>query len=290
MPIQHKYLRPEDIRRLSSYEFAPKALVEGYMAGRHRSRERGSSIEFRDYREYVPGDDPALIDWRVFARTDRHYLRTFEQETNMGCSIFLDSSASMGYGNPTSKIDYASFFAAALSYLVIRNGDRVSLQLFDQNIRQFIAPGSTQRHLNTLLNILERNRPGEQTSLANALTRAYPLLRQRGTLVVLSDFLDDPAAIFQALAPYLHRGFKVHLYAILTPAELELPDRGLTTFVDMENDTRVVAHTATISQRYNQAMADHISALRELASRRQVDFAVARTDAPFYQLFDRLSA
>ena len=113
-----KYLRPEDIRRLASYEFAPKALVEGYLAGRHRSHQRGSSIEFRDYRQYVPGDDPALIDWRVFARTDRHYLRTYEMETNMECHVFLDSSASMAFGEKLTKLEYASFFAAALCYWV----------------------------------------------------------------------------------------------------------------------------------------------------------------------------
>jgi uncharacterized protein (DUF58 family) len=171
-----KYLRPEDIRKLASYEFAPRALVEGYLAGRHRSHARGSSIEFRDYRPFVPGDDPALIDWRVFARTDRHYLRTFEQETNMECHVFLDSSASMGYGAPLTKLDYASFFAAALCYLAIHNTDRVSLQLFDDHVRQFFPPGGTTRHLQNLLVALERNTPGNRTSVAEALRRSFPLL------------------------------------------------------------------------------------------------------------------
>ena len=130
MPV-HRYLRPEDIRKLQTFEFAPKAMVEGYLAGMHRSRQRGSSIEFHEYRQYVPGDDPAAVDWRVYARTDRHYLRTYNLETSMECHIFLDSSASMGFGAAPAKLEYASFFAAALCYLVLINHDRVSLLLFD---------------------------------------------------------------------------------------------------------------------------------------------------------------
>jgi uncharacterized protein (DUF58 family) len=282
------YLRAEDIRRLATYEFAPQALVEGYLAGRHRSLARGSSIEFRDYRPYVVGDDPALVDWRVFARTDRHYLRTYEQETAMECHIFLDSSASMGFGEPLTKLQYASFFAAALCYLVVRHTDRVSLQIFDAGIRQFFPPGSTRQHLHGMLNALEHNRPGGPTRLSEALRRSFPLLRRKGTLVVISDFFDDVGAIFAALSPYLHRGFRLHLFHILAPEEMDLPDRGLLTFLDLETSRRVVAHTDSIRQRYRQAMQEHIAGLRELAVRRQIDYGVAQTDTPYIGLFDRL--
>ena len=284
-----KYLRPEDIRKLATFEFAPRALVEGYLAGRHRSRSRGSSIEFRDYRQYVQGDDPAMIDWRVYARTDRHYLRTYEQETNMECHVFLDSSASMGFGQTISKLDYASFFAAALSCLVVMNTDRVSLPIFDDGIRRYFAPGSTRGHLRNLLHALEDNPPGNQTSLAEALQRSFPLLKRRGTLVVISDFLDDPAAIFAALSSYLHRGFRVHLFHIIDPEELALQRRGLVTFRDMESGQRVGAHTERIREAYRGAMQDHIANLRSLSTRRGVDYGVARTDTHFFQLFDRLT-
>jgi uncharacterized protein (DUF58 family) len=284
-----KYLRPEDLRQLGRFDIAPRALVEGYLAGRHRSLARGSSIEFRDYRPYVPGDDCALIDWRVYARTDRHYLRTFEQETNLECHVFLDSSASMGYGAPVSKLDYASFFAAALCWLVVRGTDRVSLQLFDDRVRQFFPPGGTTRHLHNLLLALERNTPGNRTSLAAALRRSFPLLARRGTLVVISDFFDDPAAIFHALAPYLHRGFRVHLFHMLHPDEYDLPARGLATFVDMEDGRRVIAHVDSIRTPYRAALQDHVNALRQLSTRRQVDYCLTRTDASYYPLFDRLA-
>ncbi len=285
-----KYLKPEDIRRLASYEFAPKALAEGYLAGRHMSRQRGASIEFHDYRAYAPGDDPTLIDWRVYARLDRYYLRTFEQETNLECHIFLDSSGSMGFGEPLTKLEYASFFTAALSYLVQKRTDRVSLTLFDTEVRAFHPPGSTHRHMQALMHALETNTPGKETRVAAALGRCLPLLTRRATLIVVSDFLDDPASIFKALSPYLHRGFRVHLFHVLDPRELELEKHGLQTFEDMETGRRVVAHVESIRAGYRRAIGAHIERLRNLAARRSVDYALARTDTHYFTLFDHLSS
>jgi len=284
-----KFLKPEDIRKLESFEFAPRALVEGYLAGRHKSRARGSSIEFRDFRQYVPGDDRAMIDWRVYARTDRYYLRTYEQETNMDCHVFLDSSASMGFGHKLTKLEYASFFAAALCYLVVRSSDRVSLQIFDENIRNFFPPGSTGLHLHNLMHALESNFPGNKTSVSQALKKSFPLLKRKGTLIVVSDFFDDPAAVFAALSPYLHRGMRIYLFHVLTPEELDLEERGLITFLDMETKQKVVAHTANLRKMYRQAIQDHINGLRELSVRRNIEYVVARTDTHYFKLFDKLT-
>ncbi|MBK1829232.1 DUF58 domain-containing protein [Verrucomicrobiaceae bacterium R5-34] len=287
----YKYIRPEDIRRLSHYEFGVKALVEGYLSGRHRSKDRGASIEFHEYRQYTPGDDLSLIDWRVFARTDRHYLKTFEQETNMECHIFLDSSASMGFqeDGPITKLEYASFFAACLTWLVISKNDRVSMQIFDEQIRQFFEPGSTRRQLHNILTAMENNQPGNKTSLAEALKRAAPLIKRKGTLVVLSDFFDEPEEIFKALNPYLHRGFRVHLFHVLDPAELNLPDRGLSRFMDLETDDKVVVHTQTLRDAWKKEMRDHTQLLRKLAAGRQVDYALTTTTESWFKLFDRLA-
>lgn len=287
----YKFIRPEDVRRLANYEFGVKALVEGFLSGRHRSKERGASIEFAEYRQYVPGDDLALVDWRVFARTDRHYLKTFEQETNMECHIFLDSSASMGFQDegPLTKLEYASFFAACLSWLVVSKNDRVSLQIFDDKIRQFFEPGSTRRHLHNLLTALEHNEAGDKTSLAEALHRAHPLIKRKGTLVVLSDFFEEPEAVFKALNPYLHRGFRVHLFHILDPAEMVLPDRGLARFIDMESEHRLVVHTESLREAWKTEMQRHQQSLRRLAASRQVDYSLALTNQSWFHLFDRLA-
>lgn len=288
-PTPFKYLKPEHIRRLANFQFAPRMLVEGYYAGRRRSQARGTSIEFRDYRPFVDGDDPSLIDWRVYARTDRRYLKTFEQETNMECHVFLDSSASMAFGREMPKIEYASFLAASLCYLVTHNRDRVALLTFDDRLRAYEPPASTHRHLTRLMHILENNRPGNPTSLATALRTAFPLVKRKGSLIIISDFLDDPAAIFAALSPYLHRGFKIHLFHILAPEELELETRGLATFVDMENNSRLVAHTEHLRPAYRAAMEAFMGSLRELASRRRVSYNPARTDTHFFDLFDTLA-
>ena len=287
----HKFLDPADIRRLKNYEFGAKAMVEGYLSGRHRSHQRGSSIEFHEFRQYVPGDDLARVDWRVFARNDKLFLRTFEQETNLECHIFLDCSASMGFPENTarlSKLEYASFFAAALAWWVVSKNDRVSLTLFDDGIRKFLPPGSTRKHLNDLLNTLENNHPGSGTSITETLARAQPLLKRKGTLVVLSDFFADPAALFRALNPYIHRGFRIHLFHILDPAELQLDDRGLSRFIDMESNDQLTVHPHSLREAWDREILDHTRSLRSLAASRRTDYALTSTADPYFALFDRL--
>lgn len=288
---EHTYLRPEDILRLKNYEFGAKAMVEGYLSGRHRSKDRGASIEFHEYRQYSPGDDPSMVDWRVFARTDRHYLKTFEQETNMECHLFVDSSASMGFKHdgPMTKLEYASFFAACLSWLVIHKNDKVSLQLFDTTIKAYFESGSTSKHLHQLLDALENNSPGEKTSVAEALTKSFPLIKRKGTLVVVSDFFDNPSDLFKALNPYLHRGFRVHLFQVLDPAEENFPEMGLAKFVDMEDGGSLVLHTSSIRDRWKQEMAAHKKTMRELAASKRIDFMTVTTEQSYFELFDRLT-
>jgi uncharacterized protein (DUF58 family) len=286
--MDSKLLEPEDMRRVSRWRFAPKALVEGYFSGRHRANEQGTSTEFRDYRPYTPGDDPRRVDWRVFARTDRHYLRNYHQETSMNCYILLDSSGSMGFGEGISKLRYASRFAAMLAYLVARSDDKVSLALFDQKVKKFFPLKGTGGHVQQMLGALEKNEPGQDTEVAGALRELEPMCRQRGSLVVLSDFLDEPGPIFEAFNGYLHRGFRIYLYQILAPEELELDDRGLLAFVDMESGRRVTAHTRQIREAYREAMAGQIRAVRDLARRRQIHHALARTDHHPFNLFGPL--
>ena len=287
----HRFLDPADIRRLKNYEFGAKAMVEGYLSGRHRSRQRGSSIEFHEFRQYVPGDDPSKVDWRVFARNDKLFLRTFEQETNLECHVFLDCSASMGFPENSprlSKLEYASFFAASLAWWVTSKTDRVSLTLFDQGIRKHLPAGSTRKHLNDVLNVLENNKPGSGTSIIEALSRAQPLLKRKGMLVLLSDFFCDPAELFKALNPYLHRGFRVHLFHILDPDELKLQDRGLSRFVDMETDDRIIVHPQSLREAWDAEILRHTRALRSLATSRHADYALTSTADSYFSLFDRM--
>lgn len=288
--MAYRYLRAEDVRRLDSYEFAARLLAEGWLSGRHRSRWRGASIEFHEYRAYAPGDDPALVDWRVFARTDRHYLKTFEQETNLECHLLVDSSASMGFagGGTGSKLEFASYFAAALAWLVVRGSDRVSLQLFDSKVREFIPPGGTQRHLHRLLSALEKNEPRGETSLAAALEAARQQLQRRGTVVILSDFYDEPALVFRALNEFVARGFRVHLFHLLSPEEMTLSDTMLARYEDLETKQQLTALPKAIAQGYRDALQAHIGRFRAFAAQRRIDYLVTRTDGSFWPLFDRI--
>ena len=286
-----KYLKTEDINRLRNYEFGAKALVEGYLSGRHRSKQRGSSTEFHEYRQYAPGDDLSMIDWRVFARSDRHYLKTFEQETNLECTIFVDSSASMGFkeSGEVTKLEYASFFAACLAWLVTSKNDQVGLQIFDKDIRHHLPPGSTRKHLHNILNLLETNHAGSETSLGESLKRAAPLIKRKGTIVILSDFFDDPKEIFKSLNPYIHRGFRIHLFHILDPGEISLTDRGLARFTDMESDEKITINTTSLKQAWEQELKTHTKKLRSLAASRNVDYTMISTQESYFTLFDRLA-
>ncbi len=284
-------LRPEDMSRLANYRFAVRMMTEGWLCGHHRARGRGSSSNFLEYRAYAPGDDLRLIDWRVFARTDRLQLKTFEHESHLECHLIVDSSASMGFREQgvISKLEYASHFAACVAWLVVREHDRVSLQLFDDEVRHFLPPGSTASHLNQCLHLLEHNRPGAGTDLPRVLERSRGLLQRPGTLVIVSDFLCDRLALQRALHPYLHRGCKIVLVQVLDRGELTLSGQSLVRFVDMESGERVICHPDGLRLAYAEGMLAHQNALHAMAAARNIMYLHTTTDRSFYPLFDALA-
>lgn len=279
-----RFLRPEDVRQLRSMAFSPRMMVEGALSGKHRSRQRGASTEFHEFRAYAPGDPPGMVDWRAFARSDRLYLRTYQLETHLECHLFLDSSGSMDFagddGGPT-KLEWASHFAACLAYLVTLKQDRVSLTLFDQKPRDYLPPGSTQGHLRQLLRLLEDNRGRADTGIAEALDHSLPLLKRRGTVIVLSDFLTEPAELFRALSAYTHRGFRVFLFQVLTREELQLPGDAPRRYLDLESDRNLVVHPATIREAYREEMDAHQRQLRHFSLQRGIELVQATTDQPW---------
>lgn len=284
-------LRPEDMARLANYRFAVRMVAEGWLRGRHRARGRGSSSDFLEYRAYSPGDDPRLVDWRVYARSDRLQLRTYGHEAHLECHLFVDSSASMAYRelSAISKLEYASHFAACVAWLVVHGHDRVSLQVFDEGIRHYVPPGSTVRHLNECLHLLEHNKPGGRTDLPEALLRSRHLLKRPGALLIISDFLCDTASLQAALNPYIHRGCKIVLVQVLDPGELSLAGHGMTRLVDMETGARVTCHLEGVQAAYAAAMKGRQEALRSMAAARGMLYLSARTNQSFYPLFDALA-
>lgn len=296
-PTKFRYLSPADFKSFGNLYFAAKVIVEGAYAGMHKSPYLGASPEFVDYRQYYPGDDIKSIDWKAYARTDRHFIKLFQRETDLNCYLLLDKSASMGYpgpqeqrilGKPTvTKLEYASHLAAALAYLVVKQGDKAALALFDDQLRFQTRAGGTFGHLYKLLNALERNVPGGKTSISAILRQAAPLFARRGLLIVISDFLDEPIEVFNALNAFRHRGFDVILFQVLHEFEYELPAVDNALFVGVETGESMQSRPADIAEEYGRQIQAFVSELASRAAARRIEHHFLNTRVPFIQAIQR---
>jgi len=279
-----RFLNPADFKRLGNFQFATKLVVEGYFHGKHRSPYHDFSSEFADYRPYTPGDEIRAIDWRAFARTDRFYIKLFRKETDMNCVIVVDKSSSMGFAGEEgglTKLEYASFMAAALSYLMIKQGDKAGLALCDDQLRTYIPPGGTNLALQRSLVALERVHPIGQTKLATALTSLFGIIKRRGLLVVISDFLDDTDAVFSALNMFAQKGFSVLLFQTLTPDELNLPKTHNALFQDPESTLSIAAEPESIRKAYQDEMQAFLADLSNRAKARRMNYHLTDTSEPY---------
>ena len=276
-------LSPGELERFGNLLLFARSIVEGYFAGKHKSPYKGSSVEFADYKEYVPGDDIKHIDWRAYGRSRRLYLRQFEAETDMVIYLLVDVSASMSYTGTERESKYilAAKIAAAFSYLMIQQSDKAALALFADKVRRYLPPGGTRGHLHNLVFQLETATPTSTTGLAEALMECDPLFRKRGRLVVLSDFWDDTDKTFQALGRFLHRKFEVLLLQIVNPHELDLYQVHAARFHDMETHESVEVEPEEIRGAYREAAREWIEKVAREAHRRGISHAVVHTDRPY---------
>jgi uncharacterized protein (DUF58 family) len=276
-------LNLEELERFENLLVFAKAVVEGYFTGKHKSPYRGSAAEFADYKEYAPGDELARLDWRVYGRTRRLYLRQFEEETDMTVYLMLDTSGSMRYAGEKrqSKFFLAAKIAAALAYLMMSQNDKAALVLFAQKVTQFLSPGGTRRHLHRIVTELERVRPALTTGIAGAVQECNALFKKRGRIVILSDFLDDTDALFDALAQFVHRKFEILLLQIVDPDELNLPAFNAAKFVDLETAETVQVDPEEIRESYQANIQRHIDALAREADLRQIQHRLVDTQRPY---------
>src|ERR687896_594788 len=210
---------PATLARLGSLELKAKTIVEGFLSGLHRSPFKGFSVEFAEYRQYFPGDDLTRLDWKVYARSDRHFIKKYEEETNLDCHILIDVSASMGYrSGDVTKLQYGSWLAAALAYLMNRQRDAVGLIAFDDKITSMLPPSARAGHLTALLVSLERLQLGAQTNVAKPLRDLAEAIRKRGLVVLISDLLDEPDRVLERLKHFRYRGTEVIVFQVLDPA------------------------------------------------------------------------
>ena len=273
----------QELERFENLMVFAKATVEGYYTGKHKSPYRGSAAEFADYKEYAPGDDLARLDWRVYGRTKRLYLRQFEEETDMTAYLMIDISGSMRYAGEKrpSKDILAAKIAAALAYLMMAQSDKAALVLFAHTVTQFLAPGGTKRHLHRMVTELERVRPAQSTGMAAAVQECNALFKKRGRIVILSDFLDDTAPLFDALAQFVHRKFQILLLQIADPDELNLPAFHAAKFVDLETAETVQVDPEEIRAAYQAHMQKLVADLAREADLRQIQHRLIDTSRPY---------
>jgi len=278
-----KYLDPEVLARLEGLALRAKTIVEGYVSGVHRSPYHGFSIEFAEHREYVPGDDLRYLDWKVFGRTDKYYLKQFEEETNLVCHLVLDTSESMRYQGPgeeRSKLDYAKCLAATLAYLVLRQQDSVGLVTFDDQIRSFVRPASNPSHIKQLLHVMEHS-PAERKTDSAALFHALAeRLTKRGIVIVVGDLFDDVPTLVKGLEHLRHRRHEVIVFHVLDPAELEFPFHDTTRFRGLEQWPSVVSEPRALRQAYLEHFQEYLRQVERGCRRHRIDYVLARTDRP----------
>lgn len=281
MPGAARYLDPAIIARLGTIDLKARTIVEGFLTGLHRSPYKGFSVEFAEYRQYLPGDDLTTLDWKVFARSDKHFVKKYEEETNLTCHMLIDVSKSMGYASgEVTKLQYASFLAGALAYLMHRQRDSFGLIAFDESISALMPASARAGHLRAVLLALERLELGAGTNVAKPLNDLAAAVRKRGMVVLISDLLDDPAQVLDGLKHFRYRGTDVIVFHILDPYELKFPFEHAARFRDMETEEEVVAVPGSIRKDYLEKIEGLIAFYRRELQLAGIDYCLLDTSKP----------
>jgi uncharacterized protein (DUF58 family) len=278
-----KYLQPDVVAQLTTMELRARLVVEGFITGLHRSPYHGFSVEFTEHRQYMPGDEIKHIDWKAFAKTDRYYIKQFEEETNLKSYILLDASASMKYASKgqLSKIQYASYVAASLAYLMVEQRDAVGLTLYDETVRTTIPPRATQSNLRQLLKELENVVPSNKTGIAASLHQVAEQIKRRGLVIVLSDFFDDPANVITAFKHFRHKGNEVIVMQVLDPMERSFAFGTDAIFRDIESQEELMTQPWHIQKAYQESMRQFLENYKRECRENAIDYLLLDTSTPF---------
>jgi uncharacterized protein (DUF58 family) len=278
---ERQFLDPAVIARLGTLELKARTIVEGFLSGLHRSPFKGFSVEFAEYRQYIPGDDLSTIDWKVYARSDRYHVKKFEEETNLDCHLMLDVSGSMGYGSRgLTKLEYGSCLAASIAYLMNRQRDAVGLMAFDERIVDVLPASARPGHLRALLVSLDRLRAGHATNVSKPLNQLAGSLSRRGIVVLVSDLLDDPEAVIRGLKHVRFRGTDVIVFQILDPDEIDFPFERATRFEDLETTEEIMAVPGLVREHYLRQMGGLIDRYRRELGVAGIDYQLLKTTDP----------
>jgi uncharacterized protein (DUF58 family) len=277
-----EYLDPVFLSKLANMELVARCAVEGFFSGLHPSPFQGFSVEYSDHREYHAGDEVKFVDWKIFARTDRLCIKRFHQETNTTVYILLDVSRSMSFsgGGSTRKIDYACFLAAALSYLMLKQGDSTSLVLFAEKVLSQVPPASRRTHLHAILRALDRSTTAGRTNLAAVLHTVADTTKRRGLVILLSDLLDDEGDVFRGLAHLKFLKHDVIVFHIMDPQEIKLDYEGLVQFEDLETGDKVRTFPQSIRSGYQQRVAEFLDNIKRTLGKSNIDYCLLETSEP----------
>ncbi len=274
-----RFVDPTVLARLGSLELLARTVVDGFINGLHKAPYLGVSVDFAEHRGYMPGDDIRFIDWRVFARTDRFYVKRFEADTNTNFSVLFDISRSMSFGSKgLTKLDYGRYLAACLTYFCTKQRDRVGLVTFDEDIVSRVPPSA--KHLDVVLHELDRIEAGRPGSFERPLFKATEFFKRRGIIVVISDFYEDPQKVVDALKPLSFGGNDLIVFHILDQAEIEFPYDEATSFQDLETGQKMPVVPEKLREQYRQLVQEHIAALSQKCSENRIDYALFNTAMP----------
>lgn len=285
MPHVSDVLSSGDIAKFSNLQVLARGVVEGFCSGLHRSPHKGFSVEFKEHRSYVPGDDIRTIDWKLFGKTDRLYIREYEEETNLRCTILLDSSGSMAYSgsrsNGTTKHDYAVRTAACLAYLMLQQQDSVGLVTFDRKVRRYIPPRARPNHLQVIVNELKAQKPQFETELGDVFHEMVVKMHRRGLLIIISDLFADVDQLMKSLAQFRHANHEIIVFQIWDPDELDFPFRQWTQFASLEvAANRHLVDPAQIRRAYLEKLAQFRDQLAKGCNRHRISLVPMTTDQP----------
>ena len=281
--VENKYLDPAALGRLKNLGLAARMVVEGFFSGMHKSPHRGFSVEFAEHREYTPGVDPRHIDWRVFGRREKLYVKQYEEETSLRCYVLLDKSASMGYHSEgvMSKLEYGSFIAASLAYLMAMQHDSVGLVTFDDQVRDFVPPKQGAGHLRGLMERLEVTEPGGETSLGDTFHQLAETMKRRALVVIISDLFDDPDKLLDGLKHFRHRKHDVIVLHTLDPSELTFPFDDVSRIEDMETGREITSDPVAFRNHYLEELGKFLDQVRGGCLASRIDYAMAETETRF---------
>ena len=275
---------PITLSKIANMELRARLVIDGVLSGIHKSPYKGSSIEFLEHKEYSPGNEIKHIDWKVHARTDKYYIKQFEEETNLKCYIFLDTSGSMGYKSTgISKFEYATTLTASLAYLLLKQSDMAGLISFSDKVQQFIPPRSRLTHLHILLNALTKLKTAGKSNISNILKEFIEKIGRRSLIIIISDFFDDTEKIIHQLKYFQFKKNEVILFHILDPYELTFPFETITFFESMEDDRRILAEPKSIKDLYISEINRFIEQFKQVCFENQIDYWLIDSSTPLDQ-------